>query len=84
MVWADENSISDGCVIMTENNVVENGSTRKGTTKIDVSWQVKDELHAIKENKGHTSMDSVIRELLRRPKTVSHYPTMAKLENLER
>jgi len=46
---------------MTENNVVETESTRKGTTKIDVSWQVKDELHHIKKTEGHLTMDGTIR-----------------------
>lgn len=64
MVWADENSISDGCVIMTGDNVVENQSTRKGTVKINVSQRVKDQLLEIQDDEEHTSMDSVIRSLL--------------------
>jgi len=49
---------------MSENNVVENSSTKKGTVKIDVSRRVKDQLTEIRDNEEHTSMDSVIRSLL--------------------
>ena len=49
---------------MTENDVVENQSTHKGTVKINVSPLIKAELLAIQESKQHTSMDSVIRSLL--------------------
>lgn len=49
---------------MTENNVVETKSTNKGTTKIDVSWQVKAELLYIKETEGHLTIDGTIRARL--------------------
>jgi len=51
---------------MTEDNISKNRSTKKGTVKVDVSQQVKDRLVEIRDNDGHTTMDSVIRSLLAR------------------
>jgi len=68
---------------MTENkDVAENRSTKKGTVKIDVSRPVKEQLLEILQAEQHTTMDSVVRELLRRP-TTRRYPTISDLGQLE-
>lgn len=70
-------------------SVVENRGARKGTVKIDVSQLVKAELLKIKDANEHTSMDSVIRELLRQPGTnvrtrdTGQYINMTELKRLE-
>ena len=47
--------------IVTGKDVVENGSTKQGTVKIDVSTQVKAELLHIKNTEGHLTMDGAVR-----------------------
>ena len=50
--------------IVTGKDVVENGSTKQGTVKIDVSTQVKAELLHIKNTEGHLTMDGAVRSRL--------------------
>ena len=72
-LWSDD---------MTENNVVENRSNQKGTVKINVSPFVKEELIEIMQARQHTTMDSVVRELLRRP-AERRRPTISDITVLE-